>query len=241
MEYVIAIPSLNRPCALKNKTLAFLEYHTIPKSSIYVFVVESEYEIYKSIIGNEYNIVIGEFGIANQRNIISMYFDMDTYILSMDDDISDMYFLEDEIALTPISNIQLVINFIINTMESSDLNLAGIYPVKNSLFMQDTITTDLRFCIGGFFVYRNKKLILNTQSESKEDYEMTIKYFINDGGVLRFNNIVFKSKKHAEGGLGKSRSVMNAYAAAYLVNEYPTMCVYKKNSVTEVRLKRLSN
>ena len=126
-------------------------------------------------------------------------------------------------------------------MESSDLNLAGIYPVKNSLFMQDTITTDLRFCIGGFFIYRNKKLILNTQSESKEDYEMTIKYFINDGGVLRFNNIVFKSKKHAEGGLGKSRSVMNAYAAAYLVNEYPTMCVYKKNSVTEVRLKRLSN
>jgi len=241
MEYVIAIPSLSRPCGLKNKTLNLLERHEIPKSSVYIFVVEQEYEIYNSIIGDGYNLVVAELGITNQRNFISKYFDLGTYILSIDDDIEEVYFLEDEIRLTPISNLNLVINFMINTMWTSELNLAGLYPVRNAFFMRDTITTDLRFCIGGFFIIKNQKLMLSTQAESKEDYELTLKHFINDGAVLRFNNIVFKSKKHAEGGLGKDRSALNAYAASYLVNEYPDMCVYKKGSVTEVRLKRLSN
>jgi len=241
MEYVIAIPSYNRPCGLKNKTLNFLERHEIPKNLIYIFVVEQEYEIYNSIIGDGYNLVVSERGISNNRNFISKFFDLGSYVVSMDDDIEEVFFLEDEIRLTPVSNLKLVINFMINTMDSSDLNLAGVYPVRNGYFMKDTISTDLKFCIGGFFIIKNQKLMLSTQAQSKEDYELTLKHFINDGAVLRFNNIVFKSKKHAEGGLGKERSALNAYAAAYLVNEYPDMCVYKKGSVTEVRLKRLSN
>ena len=238
MEYVIAIPSLSRPCGLKNKTLNFLDKHDIPKNLIYIFVVEQEYEIYNSIIGDGYNLVVSERGISNNRNFISKFFDLGSYVVSMDDDIEEVYFLEDEIRLCPVSNLKLVINFMINTMWTSELNLAGVYPVRNAYFMRDTITTDLRFSIGGFFIICNQKLMLSTQAESKEDYEQTIKYFINDGGVLRFNNIVFKSKKHSEGGLGKDRSALNAYAASYLVNEYPDMCVYKKGSVTEVRLKK---
>jgi len=239
MEYNVAIPSLSRPCALKKKTLRLLESYKIPKSSIYIFVVESEYEIYKSIIGDGYNLVVGVCGIANQRNFISNYFDMDSYILSIDDDIEELYFLEDETKLTSINNLKVVINFIINTMDSGNINLAGVYPIANAFYMRDAITLDLRFCIGGFFIINNKKLMVDTASEGKEDYALTIKYFINDGSVIRFSNICFKSKKHADGGLGKDRSCLNAYAASYLVNTYPKMCVYRKNSVTEVRLKRL--
>ena len=127
MEYNVAIPSLSRPCALKKKTLRLLERYKIPKSSIYIFVIECEYEIYKSIIGDGYNLVVGVCGIANQRNFISNYFDMDSYILSIDDDIEDMYFLEDETKLTSINNLKVVINFIINTMDSGNINLAGVY------------------------------------------------------------------------------------------------------------------
>ena len=238
MEYVIAIPSLSRPCALKRKTLQLLDEHNIPKNSIYVFVIESEYEIYKSIIGDEYNLVVGVRGIANQRNFISNYFELDTYICSLDDDIEKIMFLDDDIDLTSVNNLKLIINFMINTMDSAEVNLCGVYPIANAFYMRDNITTDLRFCIGGFYVFKNKKLMLNTSAESKEDYQTTINYFIHDGSVLRFNNLCFKSKKHACGGLGKDRSVLNAYAASYLVNTYPTVCVYRKNSVTEIRLKR---
>ena len=237
MEYVVAIPSLSRPCALKRKTLRLLESYKIPKHSIYVFVIDSEYEFYKSIIGTEYNLVVGVRGIANQRNYISNYFELDTYILSMDDDIENIMFLDDT-KLTNVNSLNSIINFVINTMDSGQINLAGLYPIANSFYMRDTVTTDLRFCIGGLFVYRNKRLMVDTASESKEDYALTIKYFIHDDAVLRFNNLTFKSKKHACGGLGKDRSAMNAYAAAYLTNKYPSVCVYKKDSVTEVRLKK---
>ena len=238
MEYVVAIPSLSRPCALKRKTLQLLDEHNIPKNSIYVFVIENEYEIYKSIIGDEYNLVCGVCGIAAQRNFISQYFEFDTYICSFDDDIEKVMFLDDDIDLTIVNNLKLIINFMINTMDSGQINLAGIYPIANAFYMRDTVTTDLRFCIGGFYIFKNKKLMLSTSAESKEDIENTIKYFIHDGSVLRFNNLTFKSKKHACGGLGKDRNMMNAYAASYLVNTYPSVCVYRKNSVTEVRLKR---
>ena len=237
MEYVIAIPSLSRPCALKRKTLRLLESYKIPKHSIYVFVIDSEYEIYRSIIGDEYNLVSGVCGIANQRNCISNYFDMDSYICSMDDDIENIMFLDDT-KLTNVNSFKSIINFMINTMDSAEVNLAGVYPIANPFYMRDTVSTDLRFCIGGLFVYKNKRLMLNTSAESKEDIQNTIKYFIHDGSVLRFNNLTFKSKKHSAGGLGKDRSALNAYAAAYLTNTYSDLCVYKKDSVTEVRLKR---
>ena len=238
MEYVLAIPSLSRPCALKKKTLQLLDTYNIPKNSIYVFVIESEYEIYKTVIGEGYNLVCGVHGIAAQRNFISNYFEFDTYILSMDDDIENVMFLDDDIDLTSVNNLKLIINFMINTMDSAEVNLCGVYPIANAFYMRDNVTTDLRFCIGGLFLYRNKRLMVDTASESKEDYALTIKYFIHDDAVLRFNNLTFKSKKHACGGLGKQRDTMNAYAASYLVNTYPSVCVYRKNSVTEVRLKR---
>ena len=238
MEYVLAIPSLSRPCALKKKTLQLLDTYNIPKNSIYVFVVENEYEIYKTVIGEGYNLVCGVHGIAAQRNFISNYFEFDTYILSMDDDIENVMFLDDDIDLTSVNNLKLIINFMINTMDSAEVNLCGVYPIANAFYMRDNVTTDLRFCIGGLFLYRNKRLMVDTASESKEDYALTIKYFIHDDAVLRFNNLCFKSKKHACGGLGKQRDMLNAYAASYLVNTYPSVCVYRKNSVTEVRLKR---
>ena len=237
MEYVVVIPSLSRPCALKRKTLRLLESYKIPKHSIYVFVIDSEYEIYKSIIGEGYNLVCGVCGIANQRNYISNYFDMDTYICSLDDDIENIMFL-DENKLINVNSLNSIISFVINTMDSGQINLAGVYPVANAFYMRDNVTTDLRFCIGGFYIFRNKRLMLNTSAESKEDYETSINYFIHDSSVLRFNNLCFKSKKHACGGLGKNRDALNAYAASYLVNTYPSVCVYKKDSVTEIRLKR---
>ena len=238
MEYVLAIPSLSRPCALKKKTLQLLDTYNIPKNSIYVFVVENEYEIYKTVIGEGYNLVCGVHGIAAQRNFISNYFEFDTYILSMDDDIENVMFLDDDIDLTSVNNLKLIINFMINTMDSAEVNLCGVYPIANAFYMRDNVTTDLRFCIGGLFLYRNKRLMVDTASESKEDYALTIKYFIHDDAVLRFNNLCFKSKKHACGGLGKDRDALNAYAASYLVNTYNSVCVYRKDSVTEVRLKR---
>jgi len=48
------------------------------------------------------------------------------------------------------------------------------------------------------------KLTITAENGQKEDVERTLKYFINDGIVLRFNKIGFKTKYYGkEGGLGR--------------------------------------
>jgi len=239
MDYVIAIPTLSRPCALKNKTLHLLDDYMIPKDNIYIFVIDEEYDAYASVLSDDYHIIVGERGIANQRNFISNYFNINQYIVSFDDDLTDLMFLEDGKDLKSINNLQNVITMMINVMDSSGVFLAGVYPVSNGFFMKDTITTDLRFIIGGWFIYYNQKLMLDIRSESKEDYENTILYFLNNKSVLRFNNICFKSKKHSEGGLGRDRSLRNVRSAYYLVETYPKIVSYKKDTLEEIRLKRI--
>ena len=62
--------------------------------------------------------------------------------------------------------------------------------------MYNETTFDLRFIIGvtfGFIARHDKKLRMSTKSETKEDYEQTILYYLKDGGVIRFNNITTKT------------------------------------------------
>jgi len=235
----IAIPSYNRPRQIVDKTLAFLERHNIPKTDIYIFIVDEEHGIYTDSIDNdEYNIIIGHHGIANQRNFITNYFELDEYVLCIDDDIHDLLFTDNGI-LKSVGDLKFILNNMKDVMESTGLNLCGIYPVANPLFMRSgKLTTDLKFCVGQFYMIKNKKILLNELAEAKEDYENTIKYFINDGGVCRFNNLCVKTVNHAKGGLGSiktKRLQMNVNATEYLMNEYPEF-VFHKKKLGEIRL-----
>ncbi len=88
--YNIAIPSHNRSQIIKKKTLRFLQKHNIPKSDIYIFVTEEEIPAYEESLDG-YNICVGGEGIANQRMAISNFFDEDEFIVSIDDDLDDIY------------------------------------------------------------------------------------------------------------------------------------------------------
>jgi hypothetical protein len=94
----------------------------------------------------------------------------------------------------------------------------------------------------GFIVRHDKDLKMSIKSETKEDYEQTILYFVKDGGVIRCNNITVKSVFNAEGGLGKDRYERNKCAAEYLERKYPSIVRRKdrKNGMPEVRLVRLN-
>ena len=78
-----------------------------------------------------------------------------------------------------------------------------------------------------------------TNSESKEDYETSILYYLKDGGVLRFNHVTFKTKFNAEGGLGTDRFEKNKNAALYLKDKYPEIVdiFNRANGTYEVKLK----
>ena len=88
------IPSLARHSIINEKTLKLLNNYNITKNSIYVFVVEEEYEKYRKEIDKDINIIVGEKGIAEQRAFISRYFNEGEKLVSLDDDISKIYELK---------------------------------------------------------------------------------------------------------------------------------------------------
>jgi hypothetical protein len=246
MSYIVAIPTYNRVNEIIHKTLHTLYEGNVDKNKIYLFVANrKEYEIYeKNIPKNLYNkIIIGKKGITNQRIFISKYFKEGQFIVSMDDDVERLEMLRGD-KLIKLNDLNLFFKNAFELLKKEKLNIWGIYPVRNPFFMYNDITTDLRFIIGVTFGYINrhsKILYPSIKAETKEDYEQTILFFKQDGGVLRFNNITAKTKFNAEGGLGTDRYERNKNAAVYLKNKYSDIITIfeRKNGMPEVKLKRL--
>jgi hypothetical protein len=88
----------------------------------------------------------------------------------------------------------------------------GVYAVFNPFFRKarKEMTTDLNYIVGAFYGIINRpnvkslQLTITKENGQKEDVERTLKYFIHDGIVLRFNRIGFVTKYYGkEGGLGR--------------------------------------
>lgn len=229
MSYIICIPSYKRPEILRNKTLKLLNNCNISAKNIYIFVAsEEEKEEYMKVISNTlYNaIIVGIHGIHNQRNFIRSYFPEDTHIVSIDDDIEEIYKLShDGKSLVSLTELEDFIQEAFDTCHKNNLYIWGIYPAKNIFYMSQSVTFDLKFIIGTFYGYinRNNKDLYVTLPE-KEDYETTIQHFIKDNGVLRFNNVCLKTKYHKHGGIGpltKDRYLINEQCAERLYLKYP--------------------
>lgn len=90
MNYKIAIPSYNRPQGLLKKTLKYLNSKNIPHDKIYIFVNnQNQFNFYRIYIPEDINIVItNQNGLVSSRNFIEEYFNLNDFIICMDDDIS---------------------------------------------------------------------------------------------------------------------------------------------------------
>ena len=89
-DYIIVIPSFNRPDIIQSKTLALLNRHNINPQKIVIFVANQEqYDLYKAKVPAMLygNLVIGVLGLKNQRNFIMDYYPEGTHIVQMDDDL----------------------------------------------------------------------------------------------------------------------------------------------------------
>ena len=267
-EYVIAIPSYKRPQTLKNQTLKVLKDYKIEPQRIYIFVADKEEKkIYENEIDEkDYNkIVIGLPGIKNIRNFMPNYFKEGQYIFYMDDDIYGVYenintkatpdTLVESInkkynKLIKLKSLKKLIETGFKISEKTGLTNWGVYPVFNSYFMKpsnvgklkDYISTKLCYIIGFMTgVINNRKAEVRT-IDDKEDYERSIKYYLKDGGLLRFNNITCDTKCYKEpGGMQVERTKKRIHdSAIYLTKIYPKLCTLntsKKSGFTEIRLR----
>lgn len=259
-DYVVAIPSYKRPDTLKNKTLKVLQKYKIDPKKIVVFVADKEQEkIYREALpkGSVGKFVVGVPGIKNIRNFMPKYFPEGQYIFYMDDDIYKIYDTystnkskdKSTYKHRELKSLKDLIAQAFKLCEKSKITNWGVYPVNNPFFMKartgdirDYVSTNLCYIIGFMTgVINNRKAEIRT-IDDKEDYERSIKYFLKDGGLLRFNNITCYTKCYKEpGGMQVERTHKRIHdSAVYLTKQYPKLCTLntsKKSGYTEVRLR----
>jgi hypothetical protein len=252
MSYVVCIPSYKRAELCNEKTLSTLKQNKIQKDKIFVYVAnKEEYDIYEKTLDKSlYNkLIIGKKGLVPQRQFISEEWPEGKNIVFFDDDVQSI-----DLKMSTFKNKTLndFFNYAFSECKKQKSFIWGVYPVFNPFFRKGRpeMTTSQNYIVGAFYGIINRphlksiQLTLTKENGQKEDVERTIKYFIEDGIVLRFNKIGFVTKYYGkEGGLGtfEARLKPMLEASKLLKKTYPEHgeISTKPNGMTEFRLKKL--
>jgi len=241
MDYFIVIPTYKRSKIVVNKTLSTLQRHKIDKNKINLFIVEEDREDYEKIDKNLYNqLIIGKKGVSQQREFITQFYPENTNIISLDDDIEEIDAQQD---------LDTFFKYAFTQCREKEAYIWGVYPVWNPFFrLKKEDTTCLNLIVGVCYGFINRPLLQSIKheytSDSKEDIERSIKYFINDGIVLRFNKVGIKTKYYGkEGGIGtfEDRLEPAKQDSENLAKYFPEYGNIKtrKNKMTEFVLNKL--
>jgi len=249
-EYVVCIPSYRRPRLCNDLTLTTLATHGIDPARIYVYVADdAEREIYQRTLDrSRYGaLVVAVPGIINAREFIIEQWPEGTNIVSVDDDIRDVTFLRSE----AYDDMHTFLLAAFGECRRRGAYIWGVYPLSNPFFLRgQEVTTDLRYVVGAFYGFINRPRLeairwdISRQcQDAKDDVELTILYFINDGLVLRFNRIgITTTYFRAQGGQGKAerRKASHAEACRRLLERYPGYGTLrlKSNGITDFALRR---
>lgn len=237
INYIVAIPSSKRVEILKQRTLVFLRNNNIDNFKIHIFVSKDEIETYRIALSDKkykgIKIVEGLKGCKENRMAISSYFPEETPILSLDDDVKNIM----DINNCPIKSLHYLVSDSINFMISNNIKMMGIQPTNNTFFMKNSISTDLKFCIGQFRVYFNKKYCENRDYNLLEDYETTLNYYKYSGAIARWNNIYIDADYNKlPGGIKEQRTDdKKKEEVKRFVEQYPQYAKSKKEGM-EIQL-----
>jgi len=226
----IAIPSYRRSDAIATKTLALLRHCNVDLNNVYIFVVPEEYALYKSSCP-DVHIVTGERGLVKQREFIQNYFPLNSYIVMIDDDITEVYRSTSKTTKEIISDLDDFFRYAFDIMDYYNLSIWGVYPVDNIMFSFNNpeFTTDLRYIVGAMYGIKNTRDIPLTTIDSIEDRERTILYYLKEGQTLRFNHVCMKTVYFSKGGIESPDRLQNhTRASEQLVKMYPKYCRLKE-------------
>jgi hypothetical protein len=253
-DYSIAIPSYKRSDICNTKTLAMLHHNKIPPQKITVYVAnKEEYQDYKNKLDKHLygKLIVGEKGLVQQRQYIMDHTPEGKNIVFLDDDVESV-----DLSLSPLFKTHSLDFFLKTAFEKTRAMGAyiwGVYPVFNPFFRKprEEISTCLNYIVGAFYGIINRpknkhlSLVLTKENGQKEDVERTIRYFKEDGIVVRFNKIGFVTKYYGStGGLGRFEERLQPMleASNRLKKEFPDYgdISTKKNGMTEFRLKKIN-
>lgn len=249
MKFKIAIPTIARAETIKNKTINYLSKTDIDFKEVDLFLSDGdELDAYKKSL-KEYPInfiVTNKKHVNTQRNFIVDYYKEGQLVLGIDDDIQSIEMRVNEKKTMPLLNLTDFVNQAFEISLKHNFDMWGVNAVLNPYFMTNNISFNLKYIVACFYGWRNThkdKAYVSTNPEyGKEDYERSIKYYMEDGGVTRFNYVSPKTKYYSEdGGIQTYRTVeYEQKAVDWLLKTFPMFCVvntHKKSKWPEVRLK----
>mgnify|MGYP003113126257 CR=1 FL=1 len=237
----IAIPSLSRVNQLKNKTYKFLKDEGFDDSEINIFVIDKEYDEYRQSFPL-CNIIIGRLGVRNQKNYIQDYFESESYVLQLDDDIEGYYHCMPQICphtyeekghkliSTPF---KFHIDSIINKMIECDTTLWAPYPCPNPFFMNKATIKDneLCYCAGAMILYKNLRLMRTY--DIIEDFDFSLLHHTH-GKIYREAKFTCKAGAYINPGGIQTLNIRNKntklQAVQKFVNQYPNFAKLKMKS-----------
>jgi len=214
--FLVAIPSYDRADSIGEKTLSLLERQGLPPGRVFIFVAnESERMRYASRLGAKWpNIVVGVPTLWRQRNFITNYFEEGAHVISMDDDVEDLYRLaplpgaepkrgEGVLEVLPPGALAELAADAWRKMHRGGVFLWSLNVSANTLFMHASqATLKLGLCNGFFWGCRNRRHedLLLRYGDGHEDAERTLRYFARDGAVLRYQSICARTRCHGNSG-----------------------------------------
>ena len=248
MNFRVAIPSISRAETITKKTLNYLKQTDIDMSKVDIFLSNpNEEQAYRNNLKDyPVNIIISNTNHVNtQRNFIIDYYKEDELILGIDDDIDLVAMKVDDKNTIQLNSLTDFVEQAFTISLDKNFDMWGVNPVINPYFMKNNVTFNLKYIVACFYGWRNnheEKAYVSTNPEyGKEDFERSIRYYIADGGVTRFNYVAPKTKYYSEkGGIQNYRTVeYEETAVKWLLKTFPMYCkrnTKSKSKYPEVRL-----
>ncbi|HEY2194497.1 MAG TPA: hypothetical protein VGH76_19675 [Actinomycetospora sp.] len=211
-EYQVAIPSYRRPAVLTTKTLPTLIGGGVVPERITVFLHadDPDLEDYRALLPYDVDVeVTGAVGITAQRAAILNAYPVGCPLVQVDDDLSGLVKALDAKRTAPVTDIDAVFRSMFYETAARDLWVWGLSPTSNAFYMTPgRITTGLRFCIGtvlGTYT-RPGHPVHDGRAATKEDYELCLRAWWWDGGVVRADGIAPDADHYTAGGCSELRT-----------------------------------
>jgi len=192
-------------------------------------------------------LIVGVVGIVAQREFIVQQWEKGQHLVLLDDDVGSV-----DLSLHPVQDLDAFFRMAFAECERVGSYMWGVYPTYNPYFRQGRplVSYGLNYIIAAFHGIINRPglaslpLRVSVSNPCKEDVERTLLYFQQDGVLVRFNRVGFRTRYYGvSGGLGTfqervgpSQEACRALLEAYLGwGKVRT----RKNGMTEFRLSRI--
>lgn len=261
-RFAVAIPSFQRPEVLVIKTLPLVRRLHPSLKNVTVFVAnKTEASNYTTVLKeagfDKVNVVVGVKGLLRQRVFYNTkFYKPNTLIMNMDDDIDDLKVPDP--STNRLKSFRGTLDDLIQRMatlcEEHGARLCGLYPTANAFYMKNHHTVGLRYIVGAAFLsYAGDNAICGSDRVSKEssgeDFETCLRSFVENGSVVRIEDVAIKTSYFAGGGIDAelqstghlNRKNVHEAALHAIQNKYPDLArLVQKKDVVNLRLKLIT-